>query len=190
MDVPPEVSHQDSHCYVCLDDAADEPLLRNICACKSTAIHRSCQRRLVENAALAGYSAACTVCQQPFANVKYEMRRRQRTMQYEDLLALNTLLFHTVVYIIGWLFFGCPICHLLVFMIGGLYIALVLIKTRPEWRKSPVLESMEPEIAPSRPGHATLRKCKLIGSYLTSSMPMIRPSWARHRIKSQQWPQH
>lgn len=70
-------------CYLCYDSKRDdpEPLVRGVCACKHTAMHLACQRRMIEMAEEAGKPnpMQCSVCQVKFSNAEVAVGRLRLT---------------------------------------------------------------------------------------------------------------
>lgn len=57
-------------CFICLN--ADNTLLKNICACKTLAVHHNCLQKLLE----ARVDPLCGVCKQPYKNVMIVFNRK------------------------------------------------------------------------------------------------------------------
>jgi len=71
-----------NECYLCYDSCRGEhELVRGVCACKHTAMHLSCQRRMIEMAEEAGKPnpLQCTVCHTDFSNAEFAEARVKLT---------------------------------------------------------------------------------------------------------------
>lgn len=62
----------EAECFVCL--GGNGKLLTGICACRTLAIHKTCQQKLVRSKA----SAVCGVCKTRYRNVTTTSKRRLR----------------------------------------------------------------------------------------------------------------
>ncbi len=88
-----------TECFVCL--GSDGLLLRNICACKSSAIHQECQRKLVKSKK----DPTCGVCKTRYQNVTISSRKqcRPRIAAMITLCFLNTAItLGAGIYLFGW----------------------------------------------------------------------------------------
>ena len=66
------MSDAEAECFVCLSGKGT--LLTGICLCRTLAIHKSCQQKLVRSKA----STVCGVCKAPYRNVTITSTRRLR----------------------------------------------------------------------------------------------------------------
>ena len=62
----------DAECFVCL--SGEGTLLTGICACRTLAIHKSCQQKLLRSKA----DAVCGVCKAPYRNVTITSKQKLR----------------------------------------------------------------------------------------------------------------
>lgn len=62
----------DAECFVCLSPKG--PLLTDICACRTLAVHKACQQTLVRSKA----SIVCGVCKHPYRNVSITSKQHVR----------------------------------------------------------------------------------------------------------------
>ena len=69
----PKPPIDDSCCYVCADDASSEPLLSDVCSCRSLCIHASCQQQVMR-ATQAHSHGVCAVCKTPYNNVAFRWK--------------------------------------------------------------------------------------------------------------------
>ena len=76
----------DAECFVCL--SGEGKLLTGICACRTLAIHKACQQKLLRSKA----DAVCGVCKAPYRNVTVESKRqlRPRIVAMTCLMWFNT----------------------------------------------------------------------------------------------------
>ena len=50
-------------CFICLQDDKAEPLVADVCKCKSSGVHSSCLLRWIEESA----TSTCPVCKEPYS---------------------------------------------------------------------------------------------------------------------------
>ena len=62
----------DAECFVCLSPKG--PLLTDICACRTLAVHKACQQTLVRSKG----DATCGVCKHPYRNVSITSKQHLR----------------------------------------------------------------------------------------------------------------
>ena len=67
----------DRCCFVCAGDAKSEPLLDDVCACRTLAVHASCQQQLMR-VTPTHMQGACGVCKAPYKNVRFVWRPELR----------------------------------------------------------------------------------------------------------------
>ena len=72
MTTEPPMVDAAAECFVCL--SGDGKLLAGICACRTLAIHRACQQKLLRSKA----DPVCGVCKTPYRNVAVASKRRLR----------------------------------------------------------------------------------------------------------------
>ena len=73
-----------AECFVCL--RGEGTLLTGICACRTLAIHKACQQKLVRSKG----DTLCGVCKKPYRNVTVTSKRRCRPCRAHN--RLSTLL--------------------------------------------------------------------------------------------------
>ena len=102
-------------CFVCL--GSDGVLLKNICACKTSAVHQECQRKLV----MSKKDPTCGVCKTTYRNVTIASRKqcRPRIAAMLFLCFLNTAItLGAGIYLTGWIFDPDWMKGLVVLMFG------------------------------------------------------------------------
>ena len=142
-----------AECFVCASsaDTDADPLLTNICACRSLCVHAKCQQRMMHETH--SHADRCGVCQQRYKNVSFEKAWVYPEEKECDFALLNALLFILLFHLVGALA-GCIVCKIILLPVATCYAIVCFWSFGPQWRCTPVVHAVSPPGSPACKRHA------------------------------------
>ena len=137
--------------FLCRYATDADPLLTNICACRSLCVHAKCQQRMMHETH--SHADRCGVCQQRYKNVSFEKAWVYPEEKECDFALLNALLFILLFHLVGALA-GCIVCKIILLPVATCYAIVCFWSFGPQWRCTPVVHAVSPPGSPACKRHA------------------------------------